>query len=207
MNLPNKLTLARIIMIPFFVTFLLSNTRPDQLALTATFHWAALVLFVAATITDYYDGQLARKYGMVTTFGKLFDPLADKLLTMSAFVAFVEMRMPSGRSVFPAWAIIVILGREFLVTGLRSVAVAQGQVIGADRWGKHKTGWQLGVIIGVLSTICVRDTLLLWNIPVGLLDRWFPLLYDVALWIVIALTVISGIVFLRKNWDVVSGRE
>ncbi|MBX7246219.1 MAG: CDP-diacylglycerol--glycerol-3-phosphate 3-phosphatidyltransferase [Candidatus Sumerlaeaceae bacterium] len=203
MNLANKLTFSRVLVIPFFVSFLLAGNITNNLAIVTTCHWLALVTFVGATITDYYDGVIARRTNTSTAFGELFDPLADKLLTMAAFVSFVELRVPSDRPIFPAWAIIIILGREFLVTGLRSVATMRGRVIKADRWGKHKTGWQLGTIIGILVFLCIRDTMMWTGMSVEGFDRVLPYIFRGALSIVVALTVISGAVYLRNNWDVI----
>src|SRR5687768_1147986 len=146
MNLSNKLTLSRVLVIPFFVVCVLAGNFVTDPSIVAFSRWLAMILFVGAAITDYYDGMLARKLNIETNFGRLFDPLADKLLTMSAFVAFVELRVPPDRPVLPAWAIILILGREYLVTGLRSIALSQGRLIHADTWGKHKTVWQLSGI-------------------------------------------------------------
>src|SRR5688500_2156920 len=114
MNTPNKLTLSRIFLIPFFVLFLHIHQIVDDILAVMIVHWLALLIFIAAAITDYLDGKIARERNIITNFGKLFDPLADKLLTMSGFVAFVEMHGPNDKPIFPAWAIIVILAREFL---------------------------------------------------------------------------------------------
>ena len=201
MNLPNKLTLSRIFMIPFFVAFLLMENVTSNAAVIAVCRCAAFVIFVVATLTDYWDGYLARKHNLITSFGKLFDPLADKLLTMAAFVAFVEMR------IFPAWAIIVILAREFLVTGLRSLATSQGRVIQADRWGKHKTGWQLGSTIGILFVLSARDLTRAAGFGTRLFDIWLPYAYYAVLLVVVSLTVVSGILYLSNNWDLITDRE
>ncbi len=202
MNLANRLTLTRIGLIPFFVSFALLENVTSRTGIIAAGRWAALVIFIAAAITDYYDGMLARRDNMVTNFGKLFDPLADKLLTMSAFVVLVELRVPPDRPIFPAWAIILILGREFLVTGLRSLASAQGRVIQADRWGKHKTVWQLATIITMFVALCTRDTLRLARVDIEQFDRWFPYLSGMLLAVVMFLTVTSGILYLVNNRDV-----
>jgi CDP-diacylglycerol--glycerol-3-phosphate 3-phosphatidyltransferase len=205
MNIANKLTVSRIVMIPFFVAFLLVENVTADLRAIAAFRWAALLVFSAAAITDLLDGMLARRRGMITNFGRLMDPLADKLLTMAAFVAFVEIRAPGNQPVFPAWAIIVILGREFLVTGLRSLALEHGRVMHADRWGKHKTIWQLVGIIVVLVALCVRDLLRLFNLP---FLKWFdlalPFLFAAILIIIVVLTVVSGIAYVVNNRDVIS---
>ncbi len=142
MNLPNKLTLLRIILVPFFVFFLM---RQDA----ARFTILALLVFVIASLTDLLDGKIARSRGLVTTFGKLMDPLADKILVMSAMICFVALE------VAPAWVVIVILTREFLVTSLRLIAAGEGLVIAADNWGKIKTVVQMVWIIWVLLGLSI----------------------------------------------------
>lgn len=207
MNLSNKLTLSRVIIIPFFVALVLAGNFSDDPRTLAWCRWGALLLFIAAAITDYYDGVLARRLNIVTNFGKLFDPLADKLLTMAAFVAFVELRVPPDRPILPAWAIILILGREYLVTGLRSIALSQGRLVHADSWGKHKTVWQLSGITVILLALSVRDTIAAWGGNVADLDAWLPYGFTAILTAVVVLTTASGIAFLVKNWDVISDRN
>jgi CDP-diacylglycerol--glycerol-3-phosphate 3-phosphatidyltransferase len=145
MNLPNKLTASRFVLTAVFVAslslhFPYSNTL-------------ALALFIAATVTDYLDGQIARSRGLVTDFGKLMDPLADKILTAAAFICL----LPYGA--LPAWVVIVIIAREFLITGLRLLAGAKGVVLPAEKLGKHKTGWQMATIIFFLLLLAIGD----WN--------------------------------------------
>ena len=207
MNLPNKLTLSRIGILPFFVAVLYVHEFTSDPVMLAAGRWLALALFVAAALTDYYDGKIARRDNLVTNFGKLFDPLADKLLTMTAFVAFVELQMPPGRPILPAWAIILILAREFLVTGLRSLASAQGRVIAADRWGKQKTIWQLIGIIVILTVMSARETLRACGIDPAIVDSWLPWILVPVLFVIVSLTVFSGIVYLWKNWDMVTTNE
>ena len=126
MNLPNKLTMLRIILIPVFLVLVLVDRIPMH------YLWS-LIVFLAACITDTLDGNIARKRNLVTDFGKLMDPLADKLLVMSALVAFIPV------AGVPVWVVVVILGREFMVTSLRLIAAGKGVVIAADKWGKVKT--------------------------------------------------------------------
>ena len=202
MNIANRLTITRIGLIPFFVAFALAPNVTSNPWAIAVCLWLALAVFVGAAITDYYDGHLARTRNIETNFGRLFDPLADKLLTMAAFVVFVELRLPSGRPVLPAWAIILILGREFLVTGLRTLAMSQGRLIQADRWGKHKTAWQLSCIITILVALAVRGTLFAGEFPTRWLDIVMPWLCDLLLAAVIFFTVFSGAVYLQKNRDI-----
>ncbi len=207
MNLPNKLTLTRIILIPFFLGALHIQLFTNNLVACAVFFWIALAIFVVAAITDYLDGYIARRRNIITNFGKLFDPLADKLLTMAAFVSFVEIMGPNGRPIFPAWAIIIILGREYLVTGLRSVAVSNGAVIHADKWGKQKTIWQLIGIITVLASLAISSTLQAAGIDGTPFDQILPYIFRGILAIVVILTALSGLIFLVKNWSVISDRE
>ncbi|MCX7625500.1 MAG: CDP-diacylglycerol--glycerol-3-phosphate 3-phosphatidyltransferase [Candidatus Sumerlaeaceae bacterium] len=202
LNIANRLTLIRIGLIPFFVTFVLvDNLTTDPLLIFAS-RIAATVVFLVAAITDMLDGYLARRYNLITNFGKLMDPLADKLLTMSAFVAFVEIDYRGNHPVFPAWAIIVILGREFLVTGLRALALERGRVIQADHLGKHKTIMQLVGIIIVLVGLCVRD-FLRWRMPNGLsvFDDFFTMILILVLIVIVTLTTASGVQYLWKNRD------
>lgn len=142
MNLPNKLTMLRIILVPFFVLFMLIGDSP-------LFSLAALVIFAIASLTDMLDGKIARKYNLITNFGKLMDPLADKVLVMSAMICFVA------KNIAPAWIVIVILAREFLVTSLRLIAVGEGVVIAADKWGKIKTVTQMAWIIWTVLWRCI----------------------------------------------------
>jgi len=147
MNLPNRLTLGRIALIPIFVVLV----RADTL-------WAyalALAVFIAAVITDYYDGKIARSRGSVTDFGTLFDPIADKVLIAAAFISFLDKDYLG----IPSWIVIVIIGRELLVTGLRSVAARNGVVIAADKWGKLKTVSQMSCAIAVLTLMSGREAI------------------------------------------------
>lgn len=207
MNLPNKLTLARIVLIPFFLGALHIQLFTVDPVACAVFYWVALVVFIVAAITDYLDGAIARRLQIVTNFGKLFDPLADKLLTMAAFVSFVEILGPNGRPIFPAWAIIIILGREYLVTGLRSVAVSNGAIIHADKWGKQKTIWQLVGIITVLTSLAISASLAAAGIDGTPFDLMQPLIFRVILAVVVILTAVSGLIFLVKNWSVLVDQE
>lgn len=202
MNLPNKLTVSRILLIPFILVCVLLDPRFGD-GVMAVAWGIALVLFAIAAITDAVDGYLARSRNLVTNFGRLMDPLADKLLVASCFVAFVEV------GIFPAWMVIVILLREFLVTGLRSLGTSQGRVIHADRWGKNKTITQLATI---------TTTMFLMTLQYGLkwADQWEPLvkwagrvdhymnavLYALGLACVF-FTVVSGVLYLVNNRDLI----
>lgn len=207
MNLPNRLTLARIFLIPFFLAALHIQLFTSDPLVCAIFFWCALIIFVVAAITDYLDGAIARRLNIVTNFGKLFDPLADKLLTMAAFVSFVEILGPNGRPIFPAWAIILILGREYLVTGLRSVAIANGSIIHADKWGKQKTIWQLVGIITVLAALAISTSLNAGGFNSKPFDQMLPVIFFGILTVVVVLTTLSGLIFLVKNWSVLVETE
>ncbi|HZC36465.1 MAG TPA: CDP-diacylglycerol--glycerol-3-phosphate 3-phosphatidyltransferase [Chthoniobacterales bacterium] len=185
MNLPNQLTLARLVV-----------TLPFVVALSVDWRGAkalALCLFLLASLTDYADGIIARRYNLVTVFGQLMDPLVDKVMTMSAFICLVALHD------IPAWVVILIASREFLITGLRLIAQARGRTLPAEKLGKHKTAWQIVTIIYFLTIRSVQE--------VGSSDRTTagdPLLGTLGaalLGITVALTLLSGIGYLRKNWD------
>jgi CDP-diacylglycerol--glycerol-3-phosphate 3-phosphatidyltransferase len=179
-NLPNAITFSRLVLTAVFV----AGTAFQS----AVGHWIALVSFVIAAISDFVDGYLARKMGLVTPMGKLMDPLADKILVGSAFVYL------SAEGFCPVWVTVMILAREFLVTGLRQIAVEAGQVLAADRLGKWKTTWQLTFCITCLVWFAV-EPLAGGNPVVGLLkwlsrpDGW---LQPVSLWLALGLTLLSG---------------
>lgn len=172
MNLPNKLTIFRVILIPFFVAFMLVDiTQYDK--------WIALAIFIIASLTDLLDGKIARKYDLVTNFGKFMDPLADKLLVCSALICLVSL----GR--IPAWIVIVIIAREFIISGFRLVASDNGVVIAASYWGKFKTTFQMVMICLMIANI-----------------EAISLLTTVVMWVALVLTVVSLIDYLVKNKDV-----
>ena len=176
MNLPNKLTILRVIMIPFFVFFLLSGVGGSASK------WIALVIFAAASITDTLDGYIARRDNLITDFGKFMDPLADKLLVCSALICFVELDK------LPAWMVIIIIAREFIISGFRLVASDNGIVIAASYWGKFKTVSQMALII-----VLIMDLGGVWNV-VGTVLTWVALL----------LTVVSLIDYIAKNKQVLT---
>ena len=140
MNLPNKLTMFRVILIPFFVLFMLVD-------ITTVDKWIALAIFIVASLTDLLDGKIARKYNLVTNFGKFMDPLADKLLVCSALICLVELAK------LPAWMVIVIIAREFIISGFRLIASDNGVVIAASYWGKFKTTFQMVMICLLIADI------------------------------------------------------
>lgn len=171
MNLPNKLTILRMIMIIPFVVFML-------VPFGAAGKWIALALFIIASLTDLLDGKIARKHNLVTTFGKFMDPLADKLLVCSALICLVEM----GK--IPAWIVIIIVSREFIISGFRQVASDKGVVIAASYWGKFKTTFQMVMIV-----------LMIADIPV------LSLVTTIVMWAALILTVVSLVDYLVKNKD------
>ena len=141
MNLPNKLTILRVAMIPFFVLFMLFPVMGEA------DKWIALVLFIVASLTDMLDGHIARKYNLITNFGKFMDPLADKLLVCSALICLVEL----GR--IASWIVIVIIAREFIISGFRLIASDNGVVIAASYWGKFKTTFQMIMICLMIANL------------------------------------------------------
>ena len=176
MNLPNKLTILRVIMIPFFVAALLYDGGANQ-----NMRYVAAALFIIASLTDMLDGNSFLLYNLVTNFGKFMDPLADKLLVCSALICMIELRE------LPAWMVIIIISREFIISGFRLVASDNGVVIAASYWGKFKTTFQM---IGVV--------LLIFNIPA------LSTLTTIIVWIALALTVISLVDYIVKNAGVLT---
>lgn len=177
MNLPNKLTMARICMIPFFMLCIEYKSLPNQ------YLWA-FVIFAIASLTDLIDGKIARKYNMVTDFGKFMDPLADKILVTAALIYFVPLQLA------PAWVVIIILAREFLVTSLRLIAAGKGIVIAADNWGKYKTAI-------TMVWICYSLLFLQFAQPSSSI-LWVSIHY-ILMALSLGLTVISGANYIWKN--------
>ncbi|WP_026494571.1 CDP-diacylglycerol--glycerol-3-phosphate 3-phosphatidyltransferase [Butyrivibrio sp. WCD3002] len=176
MNLPNKLTVFRVLLIPFFVVFLLVPIfgEADK--------WIALTIFVVASLTDLADGKIARKYNLVTDFGKFMDPLADKLLVCSAMICLIEL----GR--IPSWIVVVIIAREFIISGFRLIAVEKGRVIAASYWGKFKTTFQMIMVILMIANIAQLQVVT-----------------TIIMYIALVLTIVSLVDYLIKNKDVMSG--
>ena len=180
MNLPNKLTIMRVILIPFFVFFLLSPYFP------AYGNYIAVAIFIVASLTDMLDGKIARKYNLVTNFGKFMDPLADKLLVCSAMICLIELdRLAAG-------IVIVIIAREFIISGFRLVASDNGVVIAASYWGKFKTTFQMLMVIVLILDI---------QMP------FFQILGTVLTYVALILTVVSLIDYIVKNKDVLKDQK
>jgi CDP-diacylglycerol--glycerol-3-phosphate 3-phosphatidyltransferase len=192
MNLPNQLTVARLVLTFVFVALL----SIDGLPYGGT---AALIVFSIAAYTDFLDGHLARKHSLITNFGKLMDPLADKILMCAGFVLLACLNF------IPAWIVVVILSREFLVTGLRLLATAEGVVLAADSLGKYKTIFQIVTVIYFLLIIAAREPLFQWLNPVFDLPLLGPATLGLLLiWISLALTLISGLSYVWKNRKLLS---
>ena len=179
MNTPNKLTVARMIIVPFLVVFLLTGWGGDAI------RYISLALFVVASVTDWFDGYLARKNNLVTNFGKFMDPLADKLLVCSAMICMIELNR------LPAWFVIIIIGREFIISGFRLIAAENGIVIAANYWGKFKTASQMIMIILLILHF----------------DGIFVTLEQLFIWLSLALTIISLITYIWQNKSVLSMQE
>ena len=181
MNLPNKLTMLRVFMIPFFVLFLLV-----PIAGTAS-KWIAIAIFAVASLTDLADGKIARKYNLITDFGKFMDPLADKLLVCSAMICLTTKDLLSDSKI-PAWIVVIIIAREFVISGFRLIAAEKGVVIAASYWGKFKTTFQMIMVILKIADI-----------------KQLTLVTNLIMYVALALTVISLIDYLYKNRGVMDG--
>ena len=180
MNLPNKLTCFRVVLIPFFVFFMMAPFFEGY------GNYIALVIFIVASLTDLLDGKIARKYHLVTNFGKFMDPLADKLLVCSAMICLIQ----TGQ--LAAWIVIIIISREFIISGFRLIASDNGVVIAASYWGKFKTAFQMLMVIALIL-----------NLPY----TWFQALGTVLIYVSLALTIISLIDYIVKNKDVLKDQK
>ena len=179
MNTPNKLTIARMIIVPFLVIFLLTGWGGEAN------RYISLTLFVVASVTDWFDGYLARKNNLDTNFGKFMDPLADKLLVCSAMICMIDLKRLS------AWFVIIIIAREFIISGFRLIAAENGIVIAANYWGKFKTASQMIMIILLILHF----------------DGIFVILEQIFIWLSLALTIISLITYIWQNRTVLSMQE
>ena len=179
MKTPNKLTIARMIIVPFLVIFLLTGWGGEAN------RYISLTLFVVASVTDWFDGYLARKNNLVTNFGKFMDPLADKLLVCSAMICMIDLKRLS------AWFVIIIIAREFIISGFRLIAAENGIVIAANYWGKFKTVSQMIMIILLILHF----------------DGIFVILEQIFIWLSLALTIISLITYIWQNRTVLSMQE
>jgi CDP-diacylglycerol--glycerol-3-phosphate 3-phosphatidyltransferase/cardiolipin synthase len=176
MNLPNKLTIARMIAVPFFIAAYLLGYYP-----------VSLVIFICASVTDYFDGKIARSQNLVTNFGKIMDPLADKILVYSALCLFIES------DIIRAWMLILILAREFIVAGMRTVAASEGTVLAAGMSGKIKTALQMVAVIVFLFALCLNEA-----------RATVMMIGNVIFWASLVMTVYSGCEYVWKNRSVFS---
>lgn len=194
MNLPNKLTVSRIFLTFAFIGFLFAHGL--------IFKALAFVTFIVASLTDLLDGYLAKSRGEVTDFGRLMDPIADKVLVLAAFISFVEI------GIVPAWMVIIIIFREAAITGLRLFALSKGKVIPADGGGKHKTVWQLSSIILILVFLMVKEAgnagVLFWT-PES--ERLYRNAIFVVMCVTVMLTLASGVSYLVKNKGVYANEK
>jgi CDP-diacylglycerol---glycerol-3-phosphate 3-phosphatidyltransferase len=193
MNVPNKLTLSRLVLTVVMVVCLTFPSIPFGKTL-------ALIFFALAGVTDWWDGWLARRSMRVTAFGQLMDPLADKMLVSAAFIGFVAVRQ-----IVPAWIAIIIVCREFLITGLRLLAAHKGRVLSAGRWGKHKMIWQTTAIVVIMSGLAIQEDWLPLFEPahatVALFGHYFGWVSFTMSALVAVLTLVSGAVYLRQHRD------
>ena len=180
LNLPNKLTLFRVLLIPFFVFFLLINPDNQVLRILAD------LIFIVASLTDMLDGKIARKYNLVTNFGKFMDPLADKLLVCSAMICLIQTKQ------LYAWFVIIIVAREFIISGFRLIAAENGIVIAANIFGKLKTVSQMIMII-----------ILVANLPF----TWLQVLGQIFIWVSLILTILSLVIYIYQNIDVLKEQK
>ncbi len=178
MNTPNKLTVIRVIMVPFLVLFMLTGWGGSAN------RYICCLIFAAASITDWFDGYLARKNHLVTDFGKFMDPLADKLLVCSAMICMIDLER------LPSWFVVIVIAREFIISGFRLIAAEKGVVIAANYWGKFKTASQMIMII-----------LLILNFDIP----FFKVLSQIFFWVSLALTIISLITYIIENRHIMSG--
>ena len=204
MNLPNKLTVSRFALTVLFLWAMFSRSPVNDTL--------ALVFFCAAGITDYLDGSIARRRGLITNFGVLMDPLADKIMTCSAFIALVERHMRAmiggdlpvvfhvgHYAIYPkveAWMVVIIVARELAITGLRLLAASKNVVLAAEKYGKHKTISQMVAIIALLTMDAAVEW---WPWLQGALQWWLPTFAALALWVTVLLTATSGALYLWRN--------
>ena len=179
MNLPNKLTVLRVILVPFFVLFLLGADYMGPFS-----PYIALIIFIVASLTDMLDGKIARKYNLITNFGKFMDPLADKLLVCSALICFVDMHR------MPTWVVLIIIAREFIISGFRLIAAENGRVIAAGIWGKAKTVVQM-----IMCILLIMDVSAL------------SVVTTIAIYAALILTIISLVDYIVHNLDVLSDQK
>lgn len=190
MNLPNKLTLMRTVLVPVFLLLLFMKSLPLNFTL-------ALIVFSGASVTDALDGHIARKNNLVTNFGKFLDPLADKVLVISALIAFIEL------DIISSVPVIIIVAREFMVSGLRLIAADSGIVVAAGFSGKLKTAFTMVTIILILANLAVSGDFEWFGFAADKLQKAVDIAIQVLVWLSAGLTVISGCVYLRGYWNLI----
>ncbi len=191
MNLPNKLTMLRLVLVPFYVFFLLMPSVPHH-------YLAALIIFAAASYTDHLDGKIARKRNMITDFGKFADPLADKIMIFAALACFIQLGLTS------AVVLILTAAREFAVTSVRLVAADKGKVVAANVWGKLKTVSQMAAVLVILLLQYLLELNTLGILSFGdaaAVGWWFHLAGEILLWISVVFALLSGIIYLKQNFE------
>lgn len=196
MNLPNKLTLMRIIMVPFYICFLLLPVPHHYLI--------AFIIFAAAAYTDHLDGKIARKRGLITDFGKFADPLADKIMILAALACFVQLGLTN------AVVLTVIVSREFMVTALRLVASSSGKVVAANSWGKAKTISQIAAVLLVMLLQYILELAGMGIIHLNDVARMtdiFRLVGEIAIWISAVFTIISGVIYMVQNFEFIKNAK
>jgi CDP-diacylglycerol--glycerol-3-phosphate 3-phosphatidyltransferase len=189
MNWANRLTLSRLLLTVLFV-----------IALNSSWHYGrtcALVVFLIAGLTDFVDGEIARRYASITNFGKLMDPLVDKIMIAAAFISLVPLKA------IPAWAATTVVARDFLITGLRLMATAQGRILPAERLGKHKTSWQVITVIFFLTLLSIHELHYADETSTWWLRAWRQA-GPVLVWITVALTVYSGVGYTWRHREVIA---
>ena len=189
MNWANRLTVSRLVLTVLFVAALNSEWGYGRTA--------ALIIFILAGATDYLDGEIARRYGSVTNFGKLMDPLVDKVMMAAAFISLVPLKA------IPAWAATIVVARDFLITGLRLMASARGQILPAERLGKHKTSWQITTVVFFLALLSAGELKYI-DLTKGWGERAWNQGGPLLVWIAIAFTVYSGLRYAWRHRDVIA---
>jgi CDP-diacylglycerol--glycerol-3-phosphate 3-phosphatidyltransferase len=189
MNWANRLTVSRLVLTILFVAALNSTWIYGRTA--------ALIIFLVAGITDFFDGEIARRYGSVTNFGKLMDPLVDKIMMAAAFISLVPL------GAIPAWAATTVVARDFLITGLRLMASARGQILPAEKLGKHKTSWQIVTVVFFLVLLSAREL----HYASGVNDWWYRAWYHggpLLVWIAVGFTLYSGLRYAWRHREVIA---
>ncbi len=194
MNLANRLTIIRIIIAPLFIILLLVDGAWTK--------YSALLLFILASLTDLYDGRIARARGVVTSFGKFMDPLADKIIVLGALICFVAL------GEVWAWMVIIILAREVMITHLRFIGASKGIIIPAGRWGKHKTATQMIAVSVTLVVIAIKSTFASFAISApSLLSQILKCTPNALVGLAVIMTIISGVLYIGKHREVLTKRE